>query len=52
MRDITSVLVKVTIATIKLHDQKELGGKSLSYASTSLFIRTGAQTGKKPGSRN
>jgi hypothetical protein len=53
-----SVLVKVTMAAMKHHDQKQVGEQRVYsvYTSTSLLIveevRTGAQAGQEPGGRS
>ena len=45
--------VRVSIAVMKQHDQKQLGGETVYLTSTSLLqslkeVRTGTQTGQEP----
>ena len=55
----STVLVRVTIAVIKHHDQSNLGGKGFNWllmlpnhSSLPKEDRTRTQTGRKPGGRN
>ena len=53
-----AALVRITIAVMKHHNQRQLGEERvyLAYTSISLFIlkevRTGTHTGQEPGDRN
>ena len=58
-REEMCILVKVTIAVIKDHNQSNLGRKVfmwLTFIFTSLVlireVRTGTQTGQEPGGRS